>query len=112
MNLCKKFYKDALLAKEWMEPDDNQQKILALQSEINQVRAQAAFKGKKNRVGKDGKIKRKVAKEWEWKRIPPKQGEPLVKCFKGETYHWCKNHQMWCLHKPGECKLKKQDRGK
>jgi hypothetical protein len=49
MNLCKKFYKDALLAKEWMEPDDNQQKILALQSEINQVERKQHSKEKKQR---------------------------------------------------------------
>jgi hypothetical protein len=34
MNLAKKHYQDALLAKEWMVLDEDQQTILALQTEI------------------------------------------------------------------------------
>jgi hypothetical protein len=29
--------------------------------------------------------------------------------LKGKTYYWCTNHQLWCLHKPSECKLKEED---
>jgi hypothetical protein len=22
-----------------------------------------------------------------------------------KTYHWCVNHEAWCIHKPSECLL-------
>ncbi len=24
------------------------------------------------------------------------------------TYHWCKHHMAWCMHKPSECCLGKE----
>jgi hypothetical protein len=102
MNAARKHYKDLLLAKEWMKMDDKQQSILALQTEIQEVRAQAA-RGKRR---SDNKRKTDGANEWAWKKIPPRPGEPRTKKFKGKTYYWCLNHEMWCLHMPSECKLK------
>jgi len=46
--------------------------------------------------------------DWSWKRVPPGEGEPRTNKFKGCTYYWCTNHNLWCLHKPSECKLKKE----
>jgi hypothetical protein len=104
MNAARKHYKDLLLAKEWMKADDKQQSILALQTEIEAVKAQAA-RGRRNT---DSKRKVGESSEWAWKKIPPRSGEPKTKKFKGKTYHWCTNHNMWCLHKPSECKLKSE----
>ena len=26
------------------------------------------------------------------------------------TYHWCKHHMAWCMHKPSECHLGKKQK--
>jgi hypothetical protein len=105
MNAARKHYKDLLLSKEWMKMDDKQQSILALQSEIEQVKAQATRMKRKG----EARNKQSRSNEWAWKKIPPRPGEPRTKKFKGKTYYWCTNHQLWCLHKPSECKLKGED---
>jgi hypothetical protein len=104
MNAAHKHYKDLLLAKEWMKMDEKQQSILALQMEIQEVKAQAATAARGKRKN-DGNGKRAGSNEWAWKKVPPRPGEPKTKKFRGKTYHWCNNHKMWCLHKPSECKL-------
>jgi hypothetical protein len=105
MNAARKHYKDLLLSKEWMKADDKQQSILALQTEIEEVKAQAARAKRKN----EGAGKRTSSNEWAWKKVPPRPGEPKTKKYKGKTYYWCTNHKMWCLHKPSECKLRSEN---
>jgi hypothetical protein len=39
MELAENHYKDAVLAKEWLCPDEDQQTILALQTKIDKVQA-------------------------------------------------------------------------
>jgi hypothetical protein len=104
MNAARKHYKDLLLSKEWMRMDEKQQSILALQTEIEEVKAQAAKGKRKN----EGKYNHSSSNEWAWKKIAPRPGEPRTKKFKGKTYYWCVNHKLWCLHKPSECKLRKE----
>jgi hypothetical protein len=87
MNAARKHNKDLLLAREWMKPDEKQQSILALQTEIEEVKAQAATAAKEKRKN-DGN--RKLgSSEWAWKRVPPRPGEPKTKKFRGKTYYWC-----------------------
>jgi hypothetical protein len=105
MNAARKHYKDLLLSKEWMKMDEKQQSILALQMEMEEVKAQAAI-GK--RKSESSKRKSASSNEWAWKKVPPRPGEPKTKRYKGKTYYWCTNHQMWCLHKPSECKLREE----
>jgi hypothetical protein len=105
MALAEKHYQDSVTAKEWMKPDDDQKTILALQTKITEVEASAAKQLRRSNETRGGK-RRQEASGWEWKRIPPRSGEPKTKKFKGKTYHWCTNHNLWCLHKPSECKLK------
>ncbi len=103
MTLAKKHYQDAVLAKEWMHLDEDQQTILALQTEVKEFKAAARFR--KNKDGKDPK--RAGKDEWKWKRVPPGENESKTKKFRGKTYNWCPNHKLWCFHKGSECKLKK-----
>jgi hypothetical protein len=105
MNAACKHYKDLLLSKEWMKMDEKQQSILALQTEIEEVKAQTAKGKRKN----EAKYNQSSSNEWAWKKIAPRPGEPKIKKFKGKPYHWCSNHKMWCLHKPSECKLQKEN---
>jgi hypothetical protein len=104
MEAAKKHYTDALLAKEWMQADDEQQTILALQTEVRELKASKA-KGKYSSDKHKGGSTKKRPSEWDWKHVPPKFGEPNTKKYKGKLYYWCKNHSLWCLHKPKECKL-------
>jgi hypothetical protein len=107
MTLAKKHYQDAVLSKEWMRLDEDQQTILALQTEVKEFKAAARFR--KNKDGKDPK--RAGKDEWKWKRIPPGENESKTKKFRGKTYNWCPNHKLWCFHKASECKLKKSESG-
>jgi hypothetical protein len=47
MELTENHYKDALIAKEWLQPDEDQQTIIALQTKIEEVQAQASRSFKK-----------------------------------------------------------------
>jgi hypothetical protein len=42
----------------------------------------------------------------EWKKISPKEGEPITKEVHGKTYHWCSKYRdskgPWALHKEEE----------
>jgi hypothetical protein len=105
MTLAKKHYQDAVLAKEWMRLDEDQQTILALQTEVKEFKAAARLR--KNKDGRDPK--RAGKDEWKWKRVPPGENDSKTKKFRGKTYNWCPNHQLWCFHKASECKLKKGD---
>jgi hypothetical protein len=57
----------------------------------------------------EARNKQSKSNDWAWKKVPPRPGEPRTNKFKGKMYHWCTNHQLWCLHKPSECKLKGED---
>ncbi len=114
MELAENHYKDALIAKEWLRPDEDQQTIIALQTKIEEVQAQASrsFKKREDKRRGGGKIK-KGSGEWDWKHKAPKEGENKTKAYKGKTYHWCTKHQLWCLHKTSECSLKAgEEKGK
>jgi hypothetical protein len=60
-------------------------------------------KNKKN-TGNEAKQKEDKA----WKKVPPKSGDTKSKEMSKYTYHWCKHHMAWCMHKPSECHLGKE----
>ncbi len=43
-----------------------------------------------------------------WKKVPPKSRDKKSKEVGKYTYHWCKHHMAWCMHKPSECCLGKE----
>jgi hypothetical protein len=103
MELVENYYKDACTAGEWMQPDDEQRTILALKAEISQMKVRSKNKRQHDHSG--GR-QPKSSSSISWKDIPPKEGEPKKKKFKGKTYYWCYNHKQWTIHKPEECRLK------
>jgi hypothetical protein len=99
MKLAEDYYKDAVTAGEWLQPDDDQRTILALEAKINKLSSNHSHKNPNAR-------KRNAKDEWAWKNIPPKEGEPKKKKFKGKTYYWCRQHKQWMIHSPSECCLR------
>jgi hypothetical protein len=77
MTPAKKNCQDAVLAKEWIRLDEDQQFILALQMEVKEFKAVARFRRTKD--GRDPK--RRGKDEWKWKRVPPGDSDPKTKNF-------------------------------
>jgi hypothetical protein len=96
-------YKLAIEAGTW---DPNMVKkesaeITALKLEIEALRVETH----KNSKDKRGNAGRRTDKpKYEWKKIPPSEGEAKSKKFEDRTYHWCPNHKYWTMHTPEECK--------
>ena len=115
-----------LLKKVWRKEvvGSAEQQIVAMNAEIGRLRDESArlkgqlkLKGKANSKGKKkGKTKNKKStsnkskqKEVEaYRKVPPKDGEPLTKVVKGKTVNWCEHHMAWGAHKPEDCELGKQ----
>jgi hypothetical protein len=110
MKLVEDYYKDAVTAGEWMQPDDDQRTILALQTQVQELRAKSKFSQPKGKHTNRRQTKESGSDEWAWKKIPPKEGESRIKVYKGKTYYWCRNHLQWVLHKPSECRLKSDNK--
>ena len=97
-------YKTLVEAKEWQAPTPEEQKIVALNSEIASLKRKITNETK--RV--DGKTERGNNKKFEmeaWMKEPPKDGEPKTKTIKNKEWHWCKWHERWTRHRPDECRL-------
>jgi hypothetical protein len=57
-----------------------------------------------DKKGDDTK-KKKQKKDEEWKKIPPKAGEPVTKHIRNKDFHWCEHHMAWTVHRPSDCRL-------
>jgi hypothetical protein len=103
MKLAEDYCKDAVTAAEWLQSDDDQHTILALEAKISKLNSYYPHKRDSNAC------KRNTKDEWAWKNIPPKVGEPKKKKFKGKTYYWCKQHKQWTVHSPSEYCLRQSE---
>ena len=104
----------------WRALTEDQQKIVALQATLKKYEA-GKGKGKEKKKkdkskdkdkssakenkdkDKSGKEKEKASK-WKWKKEKPTDLNS-TKVHEGKTYHWCKKHNKWTLHKTSECRL-------
>ena len=104
----------------WNALSADQEKIMALQAIFNLLKdtelklskevtdPKQAKEGKKSDKKKKKSSKKQKGKEmYAWKKVPPKNGE-TTKVVDGETYYWCEDHQVWMLHKPEDCELRKK----
>jgi hypothetical protein len=62
----------------------------------------------KNKKNTGNKAKQKEDKAW--KKVPPKAGDKKSKEVGKYTYYWCKHHMKWCMQKPSECCLGKEQK--
>ncbi len=55
-------------------------------------------------------------KKYAWKKIPPKDGDPVTRKERvnglSKTYYWCPYHLQWTIHTPKECKRLPSGKGK
>ena len=102
----------------WGAKSPDEDKIVAMQIELTALRGQfqlapnlkkAAGTKDDNREGgkkqgggdnrkqknkKNNANKKEQKRDENWKKTPPKEGEPHEKKVKGHTWHWCKHHMV------------------
>ena len=101
-------YKTMVQQGTWAAPSAEEEKIIALESKIQQLQKSSSKKGKKNSQPK-GKAKKDSGKsrtkkpDWMTKEPAPHEMNKSKKVNNRE-YWWCKTHKSWCRHKDSECK--------
>jgi hypothetical protein len=107
MDAAENKFKTRVLLKTWSAPTKEQEQILALTAQVKQLRiAKAAPRKDKRTPPKDlSKTKQDREQKWAWKKILPKEGEPVTKVVDGKTYHLaCEHHpKQWVCHTSAEC---------
>ena len=115
MLLAENKYASRVERNTWGGKSEEQKQIIALTTTVTSLKnslkskkpnskekGKGQGKGKGKGQGK-GQGKGKDSGDWTWKNVAPKRGETTKK-FRGKTYHWCKFHEAWTLHKSSECK--------
>ena len=100
----------------WGGMSEEQKQIIALTSTVTSLKNSMKLKktpkkpkksnNSENKNGKEEKRKKKKKnnnKEWAWKAVQPKIGEPKTKKVKGMQYHWCPFHESWTIHTANQC---------
>ena len=122
MELAENMYNKAIELDNWKTQTDEQKRIVALTAKVEGLeKSNKALKKKvkgkgrntstnkqtnaesKNEETTETKPKKKSIPKW--KLVKPENGKTTM-TRNGKTYHWCPNHNMWCVHKPTECSLK------
>ena len=124
MELGENMYNKSMELDKWKTETDEQKRIVALTAKVEgleksnkalkkKVKAKLRKDGttqqvtgttkKNHEQGEDKDTKKKNIPKW--KLVKPTDGK-LTMTRNGKQYHWCPNHNMWCVHKPTECNLK------
>jgi hypothetical protein len=108
----------------WGAKSPDNKKIVAMTATLNMLKGQVKLDPKLSAIANERKKKgdkrdkkknknntynqREQKKDEAWKKEPPKDGEKREKEVGKYTYHWCKHHMAWTVHKPADCLLGKQ----
>jgi hypothetical protein len=106
MDAAENKFKTRVLLKTWSAPTKEQEQILALTAQVHQLRIAKAAPKKEKRAPKDSsKGKQDKDTKWAWKKVLPKEGEPVTKVVDGKNYHLaCEHHpNQWVCHTTAEC---------
>ena len=106
MDAAENKFKTRVLLKTWSAPTKEQEQILALTAQVHQLRIAKVAPKKEKRAPKDSsKGKQDREQKWAWKKVLPKEGEPVTKVVDGKTYHLaCEHHpNQWVCHTTAEC---------
>ena len=109
MDAAENKYKTRVLLKTWSAPTKEQEQILALTAQVGQLRLASKATPQKEKRNTPPRVPSKTRQEreekWAWKKILPKEGEPVTKVVDGTTYHLeCEHHpKQWVCHTTAEC---------
>jgi hypothetical protein len=107
MDAAENKFKTRVLLKTWSASTKEQEQILALTAQANQLRITKAANPKMDkRAPKDpSQTKQDREQKWAWKKVLPKEGEPVTKVMDGKHYHLeCEHHpKQWVCHTTAEC---------
>jgi hypothetical protein len=102
MDAAENKYKTRLLTGEWSAPTKEQEQILALTAQVDKLWIAATPKKDRQKNGQSNtpnpqkntsKAKLEREKKWAWRKILPKEGEPVTKVVNGTSYHLkCEYH--------------------
>jgi hypothetical protein len=108
MEIAVNKYRTRLQANTWKAPTEAEEKIIALEAKLQMmIKQQKKFKKSANNKKNKYTPKDKPA----WMKVPPKSGEPTTKSKDSKTYHWCKHHKAWVMHKPEDCRIANANKG-
>jgi hypothetical protein len=106
MDAAENKFKTRVLLKTWSAPTKEQEQILALKVQVHQLRiAKVAPKKDKRNPNDSCKAKQDIKQKWAWKKVLPKEGEPVTKAVDGKNYHLaCEHHpNQWVCHTTAKC---------
>jgi len=113
MQMAQFKYADLTLSGTWAQPNTDQEKLIALASNVRKIN-----KAIKKPIPKREKEQAKkpvpaiktpcpIHPEDEWKYVPPAARAPQTKMKGAKQYHWCIFHNedkgIWTIHKAGAC---------
>ena len=119
MTLALNKYKIIKDSGEWAKPNEDQERIYALEATVRKLKSGDGGKPKgkpttgnksgSKDVGNSEAGKRKPSPSGgnaipEWMKVPPKEGQKHAKVHDGKEYYWCPKHTRWVRHKPEDCK--------
>jgi hypothetical protein len=102
-------YKTMIQTGTWNAPSPEEEKILALETQLERLKKkkETPFKDKKGgRDGKKGgkkKDKQRPGKPAWMGKPPPDAHKNKPKMVNGKTYWWCSKHKSWGIHKEADC---------
>jgi hypothetical protein len=98
-------FKNLNLHQTWEAPtQDDKNDVVALSTLSEELLAlKTTIAGLKDQLAPN-KGKKFDGDKWAWKDKAPTAGQAHTKQFNGKTYHYCPNHEKWCIHTPAECK--------
>ncbi len=117
MDSAENKYKTRILTGEWSAPTKEQEQILALTAQVNQLRLASVPPAAKDKPKQKPKLSKKAKQDreekWAWKKILPKEGEPVTKVVDGNSYHLtCEHHpNQWVCHTSEECSKNPKNNG-
>lgn len=104
MKITNDKYNSLVQQQRWMKPSDQDEKIIALQTKIQQLES------KKTATTPSAittpPIKNKPVRP-AWTKVPPPDGATDIKEVDGRKYYWCARHKAWSLnnkHTTADCR--------
>ena len=119
MMLADNKYKNLLVKGCWNAPSEHEEKIMALETQIQSLKkrkpstqSEGTPRKKTEQGGGNPRQQGEGIPDPGWKKhhLKPKEGEPIIRQHKGKNWHYCspqtggKCSGRWTIHEPKDCK--------